>query len=109
LITKERYWQKPTYDDLEKSLLAMREHCVVNNVVNLAMPRIGCGLDGLNWNKVKNLLENVFQHANVKIKVCFLYHCNYEYKNINFSRVIILLLLHRIINGYIIYGNNTIL
>lgn len=31
-----------------------------NNVTKLAIPRIGCGLDGLEWDKVKDQLHDVF-------------------------------------------------
>ncbi|XP_053658032.1 ADP-ribose glycohydrolase OARD1-like [Anopheles marshallii] len=60
LITKKTYNLKPTYDDLTKSLQAMREHMANNGVEKLAIPRIGCGIDGLEWNKVKEILNRVF-------------------------------------------------
>ncbi|XP_053680076.1 ADP-ribose glycohydrolase OARD1-like [Anopheles nili] len=60
LITKKTYNLKPTYDDLTKSLQAMKEHMAANGVEKLAIPRIGCGIDGLEWGKVKEILNNVF-------------------------------------------------
>jgi len=60
LVTKQCYWQKPTYSDLKKTLVLVRDHCVANNVSNLAMPRIGCGLDGLFWGQVKSYIKDVF-------------------------------------------------
>ena len=33
------------------------------------MPRIGCGLDRLNWDDVKILINEVFENSEVKIKV----------------------------------------
>uniref|UniRef100_A0A182JHK5 Macro domain-containing protein n=1 Tax=Anopheles atroparvus TaxID=41427 RepID=A0A182JHK5_ANOAO len=60
LITKKTYNLKPTYDDLRKSLKAMKEHMHANGVAKLAIPRIGCGIDGLEWPKVKDILESVF-------------------------------------------------
>jgi O-acetyl-ADP-ribose deacetylase (regulator of RNase III) len=44
LITKENYWNKPTYDDLKSSLLDLQGHCLSQGITSLAMPRIGCGL-----------------------------------------------------------------
>lgn len=38
--------------------------------VKLAMPRIGCGLDRLQWVKVKEIIEEVFANTNVEILVC---------------------------------------
>ena len=43
LITKERYYWKPTDQTLEKSLIAMRDHAITNNVKRISMPKIGCG------------------------------------------------------------------
>lgn len=68
LVTKERYFQKPTYEQLECSLQDMREKMKVNNVQDLAMPRIGSGLDRLNWTKVKEIIETVFKD-DVKITI----------------------------------------
>ncbi|ETN66590.1 hypothetical protein AND_001624 [Anopheles darlingi] len=60
LVTKNSSYQKPTYADLRKSLEAMREHMAANGVGKLAIPRIGCGIDGLEWDKVKEMLNSVF-------------------------------------------------
>ncbi|XP_041764703.1 ADP-ribose glycohydrolase OARD1-like [Anopheles merus] len=60
LITKKTYNLKPTYDDLTKSLRAMKEHMAKSGVGKLAIPRIGCGIDGLEWGKVKEILNTVF-------------------------------------------------
>lgn len=41
-----------------------------NNVTELAMPRIGCGIDGMEWNKVTAELQNAFgAEENVNITV----------------------------------------
>lgn len=40
-----------------------------HNVPKLAMPRIGCGLDGLNWTKVKEMVCQIFQSDAVEIAV----------------------------------------
>lgn len=42
---------------------------VSNNVNKLAIPRIGCGLDGLVWQKVKDLLQEVFKDTRIEIIV----------------------------------------
>lgn len=61
LITKQSSWGKPTYQLLHSSLSAMQQHMLKHNVKKLALPRIGCGLDGLNWAKVKDMLVEIFQ------------------------------------------------
>ena len=70
LITKERYYQKPTYESLRVSLIDMRDLCNEIHVTKLAMPVIGCGLDRLDWNKVKEIICEVFENMNIEILVC---------------------------------------
>jgi len=41
LVTKERYWNKPTYQTLTSSLEKMRDHAVNNGVKMISMPKIG--------------------------------------------------------------------
>ncbi|KAH8364057.1 hypothetical protein KR084_002024, partial [Drosophila pseudotakahashii] len=60
LVTKPQSWGKPTYESLQASLEQMREHMRKNNVDKLAIPKIGCGIDGLEWEKVSGVLEYVF-------------------------------------------------
>jgi len=69
LITKECYWHKPTYTDLRKSLEELLAHSVQNGVQKVAMPRIGCGLDGLFWSEVKSILKELFWNTNIKLEV----------------------------------------
>lgn len=70
LITKQNYWNKPTYDALEETLHLLLHTAGCANVHKIAMPRIGCGLDRLHWPRVLKVLEDVFQHANMHILVC---------------------------------------
>ena len=73
LITKEKYWQKPTYNSLEDSLIEMREKISKNeNIKRLVMPKIGCGLDRLSWDKVEPMIKNIFKDLNIEIIVCYL-------------------------------------
>eukprot|EP01132_Coremiostelium_polycephalum_P002758 gene2758-3432_t len=56
-ITKKRYFNVPSYDTLKSSLLSMKEHIIANNVQNLSIPRIGCGLDRLKWDTVVEIIH----------------------------------------------------
>nr|XP_033774403.1 ADP-ribose glycohydrolase OARD1 [Geotrypetes seraphini]XP_033774404.1 ADP-ribose glycohydrolase OARD1 [Geotrypetes seraphini]XP_033774405.1 ADP-ribose glycohydrolase OARD1 [Geotrypetes seraphini] len=69
LISKKKVSDKPTYENLRKCLEAMKEHCIRNRVTDLSMPRIGCGLDRLQWEKVSVILEDVFMDTQVRITV----------------------------------------
>ncbi|XP_034654379.1 ADP-ribose glycohydrolase OARD1-like [Drosophila subobscura] len=69
LVTKPQSWGKPTYESLQSSLEQMREHMRKNIVKQLAIPRIGCGIDGLEWDKVSGVLEYVFGQEQLEIVV----------------------------------------
>ena len=69
LVTKEQYFHKPTYETLHSSLVKMKEHAIANNVKAISMPRIGCGLDRLNWEKVKLIIQEAFKDTDIKITV----------------------------------------
>lgn len=69
LITKERYFMKPTYETLEKALLVMKEVCIENSISTVAIPKLGCGLDKLTWEKVEKLLHSVFDNMDITFRV----------------------------------------
>lgn len=61
---------------LNCSFLIMQLHSFIgilfkveNNVQRLAIPQIGCGIDRLEWPKVKQLLMDVFSDTDMEIVV----------------------------------------
>lgn len=70
LITKDKYWQKPTYETLLQALIQARSVLNLRRVHNLAMPRIGCGLDQLEWQHVEPLIRQAFDGLNIRILIC---------------------------------------
>lgn len=72
LITKRYYYNKLTYETLEESLAELREYVDKNSIKRILMPKIGCGLDGLKWEKVKLKIEEIFATADVEILVFYL-------------------------------------
>lgn len=68
-ITKARYFNKPTYASLESSLRAMRTHVEEHAVKHVALPRIGCGLDGLLWTRVSDIIRTVFADVDCTMTV----------------------------------------
>lgn len=72
LITKEHYYDKPTLNTLKDSLMSLKINCKKSNIYKLAMPKIGCGLDKLNWDDVKKIIEEVFNDLDIEILVCYL-------------------------------------
>ena len=45
------------------------DHMIQNRVTELALPRIGCGFDGLVWDDVYATLEDVFRYTTIRIVV----------------------------------------
>lgn len=73
LITKAKCWQKPSYESLEEALLEMRDKISENkNIKKLVMPKIGCGLDRLSWDKVEPMIKDIFKDLDIEIVVCYL-------------------------------------
>lgn len=74
LITKEKYWYKPTLETLEMSLVSMREHFIKNRTEKMKneiyLPLLGCGLDKLSWSDVKVLLNKTFSDTDIQLYVC---------------------------------------
>jgi O-acetyl-ADP-ribose deacetylase (regulator of RNase III) len=72
LITKKKYFEKPTYESLYLSLVELRDLCKQLNITSLSMPKIGCGLDRLDWSLVKMHIEHIFKGTNIQINVYFI-------------------------------------
>lgn len=71
LVTKEKYWHKPTYDSLKDSLDSMKQVCKFYGIKKVAMPKIGCGLDKLQWDQVSEMIKRMFNDMDIEILVCF--------------------------------------
>ncbi|QZN78112.1 MULTISPECIES: macro domain-containing protein [Paenibacillus] len=70
LVTKAKFSNKPTYQSLTNAVKSMRDVCVMEGITKLAMPRIGCGLDRLKWEKVSPIIQEAFADTDVEIIVC---------------------------------------
>ena len=70
LITKKKSYGKPTLQSLQKSLDVMKEMTVAKNIKKIAMPKIGCGLDRLQWADVSGYLKDIFKDSDIEILVC---------------------------------------
>lgn len=69
LVTKERYCDKPTYESLTQALQSMKSICESNNIHCISLPKIGCGLDGLSWENVSPILQQLFPSPPYQVKV----------------------------------------
>ena len=72
LVTKQKYVNKPTYSTLRASLERMRTHAENNSIPRIRMPCIGTGLDHLDWDKVKLLIQETFRASAVQVLVYIL-------------------------------------
>ncbi|KRK05194.1 ADP-ribose glycohydrolase OARD1 isoform X2 [Drosophila yakuba] len=72
LVTKSSLYEASTYDDVQSALICMREHMREHGVTKLAIPRLGCGIDRLDWLRVRSLLDLVFAEDSVDI-IAFFY------------------------------------
>lgn len=70
LITKKKYYAKPTYDTMAASLTSMYYHITQHDIKKIVMPKIGSGLDKLSWPKVRELIQDIFEDTDIEILVC---------------------------------------
>jgi O-acetyl-ADP-ribose deacetylase (regulator of RNase III) len=70
LITKERYFHKPTIITMRLALQKMKKLCIDNNITKIAMPTIGAGLDRLAWSNVSEQIKQIFDDTGIEILVC---------------------------------------
>lgn len=61
LGTQKTWRAKANLEAIEKALEKMLSFAQKNNVYKIALPKIGAGLGGLNWDDVKFLLNKVAQ------------------------------------------------
>ena len=66
VVTKERYYMKPSMQDFEKAFAAC---AAAAGGYTVAMPRVGAGLDGLEWDKVAETLHSVAVKAGARFVV----------------------------------------
>lgn len=73
LITKAKYWMKPTMTSLELSLWNLRKFVEDNpDIKRILMPRIGSGLDKLKWEEVKTAILENLEDLDIEVKVFYL-------------------------------------
>ena len=81
LVTKQRFFDKPDLSTLLTTLEAMKSHAAMHAVSTLAIPKIGCGLDQMNWQESVKLLRDVFGYSDIHVvytlrKVTVFTHCH---------------------------------
>ena len=72
LVTKTRYFEKPSYDSIRGALTTAKDVCKKQEIKKLAMPKIGCGLDKLEWDMVRRIIKDVFYDTDISSLVCYI-------------------------------------
>jgi O-acetyl-ADP-ribose deacetylase (regulator of RNase III) len=70
LITKSKYWHKPTYNSIGSALIGMKFLIERHGLHKIVMPKIGSGLDGLSWPRVREIIKDIFKDTDIEILVC---------------------------------------
>ena len=68
-VTKRQFFDKPDLPTLLTTLEAMKSHAAMHGVSTIAIPKIGCGLDQMNWQEVVKLLRDVFAYSDIHVVV----------------------------------------
>lgn len=55
--------EKATYNSIFESLYEMFWYCFTYDIKYIAMPKIGCGKNGLNWDKVADTMIDAYEEA----------------------------------------------
>lgn len=64
------HWRKPSrYEDIETGLVALRKYLIDKGPVSVTLPALGCGNGGLDWNRVKEIIEKYLGDVEANIYV----------------------------------------
>ena len=66
LVTKEKWSDKRDLQTLATTLQIMQAHVTMHGVSTIAIPKIGCGPNQMNWQDVVKLLRNIFTYWDVQ-------------------------------------------
>ena len=69
LITKKRYFHKPTREDFNKTIVALRDKMLSYGHKKLAIPYLGSGIDRLDWEVSSDFIKETFKDTDIEILV----------------------------------------
>lgn len=70
LVVKDSSYDKPDRDVLMDALVELRDQMEEDMVTKLAIPKLCCGRNGLEWDDVKAMISFVFGDSDIQILVC---------------------------------------
>ena len=72
LVTKATHSELPTYAALGMALESLRFACDKQGLELVVMPRLGCGIDRLEWSEVLPLIVETFSGCAAEARICYL-------------------------------------
>ncbi|KAL4127063.1 hypothetical protein QTP88_011261 [Uroleucon formosanum] len=69
LITKNHYYEKPTYVNIFVTLQNLRTFCLEQQIKRVALPKICAGQDGKEWPIISNMLKFIFRNTCITISI----------------------------------------
>lgn len=67
--TKMHWKQSSRIEYIEQGLIALQELIVNKDIQSIAIPPLGCGNGGLDWNEVKPMIIKYLEHIPIKVLV----------------------------------------
>ena len=65
-MTKIKFFEKPNLSTLYLPLEEMKSHARLYGISTIAILKMGCGLDQMNWPEVVKLLRDIFAYSNIR-------------------------------------------
>ncbi|NVM66864.1 O-acetyl-ADP-ribose deacetylase (regulator of RNase III) [Mucilaginibacter sp. SG538B] len=69
-LPTKKHWRDPSrYEYIEAGLSALVAYLKINPLHSMALPALGCGNGGLDWKKVRPVIEAYLSELNIDIRV----------------------------------------
>lgn len=68
--TKQHWQGKTKLEWIESNLLKLASWCQVNEVASIAVPPLGCGAGGLEFDVVRDLIYQYLDHLETDVRLC---------------------------------------
>jgi len=66
----KKHWKDPSkLEYIELGLIDLAEHIFQFDINSVAIPALGCGLGGLDWNDVRPLIEKFEKKLNINVDI----------------------------------------
>ena len=69
LVTEPKFFERPTLENIRRSLENMIGHALFNNVAKITMQNIGCGIDNLQRTDVFKLIQDTGTYSGIQIQI----------------------------------------